>query len=447
MTYQKSKSIKFSRIWKIASPIIIGNIAQNLLIITDTAFLGHLNTVSLGAAALGGVFYMAVMMLGMGFSIGVQIIVARRYGEERPGAIGQVLQHAWMFMIPFAWLLWILLRWWGDSIMALFIVSPEVLAEANRFFDMRIWGICFGFIVYICQAFFVGIARTRIISYITGIMVVVNIVVDWLLIFGHGGFSAMGIQGAALGSVAAEITAVTVYIIYMYRKKEFRIYGIFKRISYNMATMVNMVKVSAPASLQNFLSVASWFIFFTMVEKIGERELAMSNIGRSLYAIFLLPVWGFASAVNSLVSYSIGCRRPLLTWTIMTKVAWVTAISILILEGLTCLFPGFVTSIYTDIPAIGEATVSIMPAICISALFFGVGLVCFNTVSGTGNTHISLLIEIVATVIYVTVCVLAVEVWHWGILYVWLVDGIYGVVLIAGSLLYLGTGRWTRRRI
>ncbi len=440
-------SIKFSRIWKIAYPIIIGNVAQNLLSITDTAFMGHLNAVSLGAAALGGVFYLAVMMLGMGFSVGVQIIAARRFGEGAYKEIGSVMRHALFFVIPFAIVLWCLLKYSGADILSLIIKSPAVLEETWRFFDMRIWGIFFGFIVYVFQAFFIGTARTKFISYVTGIMVAVNILFDWLMIFGHAGFDAMGIRGAALASVFAEIAAVIVYVTYVYRKKAFRIYGIFGRVTYSSSTMLNLIKVSLPASLQNFLSVASWFIFFVMVEKIGERELAISNIGRSLYAIFLLPVWGFASAVNSLVSYVIGCGKPLLTYSIMRKAALLTGITILALEMLTYIFADFITSIYTNIPELGDATVGIMPTICLSALIFGIGFVCFNAVSGTGNTHISLLIEIIATGIYVAAIVLMVEVWHWSILHVWLVDGIYGVVMIAASLIYFGTGNRMKRRI
>ena len=70
--------IKYSRIWQIAYPIILGSIAQNLINFTDTAFLGRVGEIALGAGALGGLFYLAVIMLGLGFSTGAQIIIARR---------------------------------------------------------------------------------------------------------------------------------------------------------------------------------------------------------------------------------------------------------------------------------------------------------------------------------------------------------------------------------
>ncbi|MDR1864231.1 MAG: MATE family efflux transporter [Bacteroidales bacterium] len=440
-----TRTIKFSRIWNIACPIIIGNIAQNLLSISDTAFLGHLDAISLGAAALGGVAYLSIMMLGMGFSIGIQIIIARMYGAGRIGQIGSVLHHALFFIIPFAGVLWGVCYRFGNDMLSLLIRSPEVLHEAGLFFDVRIAGILFGFLVYVCQSFFVGVAQTKIISYITCLMVAVNIVFDWLLIFGHAGFPAMGIRGAALASVLSEAVAVAVYVAHVYRKKAFREYGIFRRMSYRQATMTHLVKIAVPVSLQNFLSVGSWFIFFILVEKMGEQELAVSNIGRSLYTLLLLPLWGFASAVNALVSYSIGCGKPQLTLPIMGKITLITVASILVMAAFTALFAKQVINIYTDIPDLGAATIGIMPSICLSAVFFGMGFICFNTVSGTGNTHVSLLIEIFATCIYIAVAMMAVEVWRWGILHVWLVDGIYGVTVMIASLTYLAGGGWMKQ--
>lgn len=70
-------------IWKISYPILISLVVQNLINITDTAYLGHVGEVELGASALAGVFYMAIYMIGFGFSIGSQILIGRRNGEKR----------------------------------------------------------------------------------------------------------------------------------------------------------------------------------------------------------------------------------------------------------------------------------------------------------------------------------------------------------------------------
>ena len=76
------QKITYQKIWNIAWPIILGSVAQNIIAVTDTAFLGRVGEVALGASAIGGIFYLAITMLGWGFGIGTQIIVSRRFGER-----------------------------------------------------------------------------------------------------------------------------------------------------------------------------------------------------------------------------------------------------------------------------------------------------------------------------------------------------------------------------
>ena len=87
-------TIKYREIWKIAYPIILGSVVQNIISVTDTAFLGRVGEVELGASAIGGVFYLTLIMLGFGFSIGTQIIVARRLGENKHSEIGKIVEHS-----------------------------------------------------------------------------------------------------------------------------------------------------------------------------------------------------------------------------------------------------------------------------------------------------------------------------------------------------------------
>ncbi|MBU1370212.1 MAG: MATE family efflux transporter, partial [Bacteroidetes bacterium] len=74
-------NITYKRIWSIAYPIILGSVAQNFINVTDTAFLGRVGEIALGASAIGGMFYLIFIMLGLGFGTGAQIIISRRFGE------------------------------------------------------------------------------------------------------------------------------------------------------------------------------------------------------------------------------------------------------------------------------------------------------------------------------------------------------------------------------
>ena len=90
--------VKNKEIWKIALPIMLGNLAQTIITFTDTAFLGHLGVVSLGASMMAGMYYFVYTTLALGFAVGIQIIIARRFGEKRFNEIATIYNHGAIFL-------------------------------------------------------------------------------------------------------------------------------------------------------------------------------------------------------------------------------------------------------------------------------------------------------------------------------------------------------------
>ena len=105
------KENSYSQIWKITYPIIIGYLAQNIVYVVDTAFLGRVSEVALGAGGLAGLYYIAIFMLGMGFGTGSQIMMARRHGQGDTTSIGKILDHSWYFLMAFAVVVFLILKY------------------------------------------------------------------------------------------------------------------------------------------------------------------------------------------------------------------------------------------------------------------------------------------------------------------------------------------------
>ncbi len=156
--------ITYNRIWQIAWPIILGSIAQNLINFTDTAFLGRVGETALGAGALGGLFYLAVIMLGLGFGTGAQIIIARRYGENKLKQIGPVVEHSLFFLLPLALLVFTLMRYWAAPLLERVVVSHDVYEETVIFLKYRAVGIFFAFTNLTFRSFYVGLTKTKVIT-------------------------------------------------------------------------------------------------------------------------------------------------------------------------------------------------------------------------------------------------------------------------------------------
>ncbi|MDD2279898.1 MAG: MATE family efflux transporter, partial [Bacteroidales bacterium] len=288
-------SISYSRVWSIAYPIIIGSVAQNVINVTDTAFLGHLGETALGGGAIGGLFYMTLIMLGWGFGVGTQIVVARRYGEEQYRPIGRTIEHGFLFLMTLALVIFLLVKLFGNQLLMYIVDSESIVNTSREFINYRIWGIFFAHTNFLFRAFYVGISRTRVITLTTIVMVLVNVFLDYSLMFGNFGFPELGVGGAALASVIAEISCTLAFIAYTLLRVPIKKYRLFSFKVFSIRLLMRTLKVSIPMMLLNFISFSVWFIFFLIIEKRGESELAISNIVRSVYVILLIPIMGFSS--------------------------------------------------------------------------------------------------------------------------------------------------------
>ncbi len=440
-------SITYRRIWNVAYPIILGSVAQNLINFTDTAFLGRVGKVALGAGALGGIFYLAVMMLGLGFGTGAQIIIARRYGEKDFKKIGSVVDHSAIFLFLLAIVTFTLLQYGSDALLKHTVKSEAVLEETMLYLNIRSFGVFFAFMNMTFRAFYVGLAKTKVITYTTFVMAAVNIVLDYAFIFGNWGVPVMGIEGAALASVIAEAFALAFFIVYTIITVRFSDYDLFRFVTFSFNRLGRILRVAVPVMMQSFISLSVWFVFFLFIEKLGEMSLAVSNIIRSVFVVLMMPIWGFATATNTLVSYLRGKNKDDEVMSLVGKIAVLCFFGVLAIVTLGVLFPRLIMEVYTNDPALVQMGVPILYVVSVGALFLSIGFILFNGVSGTGKTNISLMIEVGVLTIYLVYVYQLVYRFHADVSVTWTAEWIYGSLLAVLSFIYLRIGNWRKSRI
>ncbi len=440
-------SISYKRIWAVAFPIILGSMAQNLINFTDTAFLGRVGEVALGGGALGGIFYLAVYMLGLGFGQGEQIVVARRYGENKPADIGGVVNQSFLFLIGLSLVAFVILRFGSVLILDYGVKSEAVHRATTLFLEYRSFGIFFAFINVVFRSFYIGLGRTKVISYNTFLLAIVNIVFDYLLIFGKAGFPRMGIAGAALASVMAEITAMIHFVIYTRYFVDVSEYGLFRKLKIETERLVRILKVAIPTMVQQFVSLSVWFVFFLFVEKLGKSSLAVSNIIRSIYVILMVPIWGYATASNSLVSFLIGQGESKQVMKLVYKIALLSIGSVLVIVLLSFGFAKDVLSIYTNDPVLIALGIPVFKVVSVGACLLSLGFVFLSGVSGTGKTNISLYVELLVLTLYIAYTYSVVEIFHGNVTLAWTAEWLYGSLISLISWAYLKTDRWKAHTI
>ena len=290
----------YKSIWLINLPVLMSVLIEQLINITDAIFLGHVGEAELGAAALAGVWYLVLYMPGFGFSLGLQVVVARRNGEGRYVETGKALLQGLLFLSALAATLCLLSKPLSPLILGRLITSPEVCRAATDYLDGRVWGLLFSFPFLALRAFLVGITRTEALNRAALTAVLVNIPGNGLLIFALD----MGIKGAAVASSIAELCALATLSVHLLRKTDRRLYGL--RWRFDGSVLRHVCRVSVWSMFQSFVSVAPWFLFFVAVERLGEAQLAAANIVRSVSTLFFVIVNSLSATTGSLTSNLIG---------------------------------------------------------------------------------------------------------------------------------------------
>ena len=445
--HTRSETPSIRRIWDIAWPIMISLFAQNIIGVTDTAFLGRVGEVELGAAAIGGLFYIILFMVGYGFTTGVQILIARRFGENNHEQIGKIFDNSFYFLTLTSLLVIALMNLFGESLLRVIVASDDIFKATVDYLDYRIYGLFFATAGLLFRSFYTGITFTRYLSFSSILMACINIVLDYLFIFGKGGFPEMGISGAALASVISEACALIFLAGISFNNQRVKPFRLFRFVKPDLKLIRSTLEVSIFVMIQFVLSLSVWFVFFLIIEKMGERPLAISNIGRSVYMFLMIPGWALCSVTNTLVSNALGEGKPELVLPVTFKIMKFSVLSLLVVIIVAAFFPYQVLGLFSSNRELIEAAIPTY-YIILSALFlFSNMSILFNAVLGTANTRITLLIEIITLVLYLGYTWLIAIQLHQPIGVVWTSEWVYAFFLGVLSLLYLKKGKWRDKKV
>ncbi len=434
-------------ICQIAGPIMLSMLAQNIVGVTDTAFLGRVGEVELGASAIGGVFYLILYMVTFGFATGVQILIARRFGEKNFTGIGRIFDNSFYFIGLFTLIVTAVVFNFGSSFLRLILSSDGIFQASSLFLKYRVLGLFFASSALLFRSFYTGISFTKYLSISAIIMALLNILLDYLLIFGHGGFPKMGIQGAAIASSISEAVALLYFIFITWENHRLKRYNLFRLVKPDLSIIKKTLDTSIFVMLQFVLSFGSWFIFFMIVEKMGERPLAVSNIIRSIYIFLMIPGWALSSVTSTLVSSAIGEGKHNSVMPIVGKITIFSFLSVLSIILIAALFPTLVISVYTNNASLAEATRPSYFIILGALAMFSVMSIFFSGVLGTANTKATLLFEAITLSAYLGFTWFVAVFLKLAIEWVWIAEYIYFFSIGMLSLWYLKNGNWREKSV
>lgn len=435
-------------IWKVSLPIMLGLLAQNIVQITATFFLGKVGEVEQSASGLAGIYYIVCFTICFGFSIGGQIMISRRNGEKNYDKIGTIVIQGLLFLLFLALILFVVSTIVSNSILPQFLKSPEVYTAVDTYLSWRIYGFFFAAINVMFRAFYVGIARTPVLTVNAVVMSVVNFIGDYTLIFGHFGFPELGIAGAGIAAVLSEIASVLFWVIYTVSTVDLKKYG-FRRMKFQPTIIKSILSISSFTMVQYLISMSTWFIFFVAIEQHSTQALAITNIVRNFYMLFFIPMNAFATTANTLVGNTMGANRIKDVIPLIKRICLLSIGVIVIIMLTTAVSPEYWISFiapHDDPTLIGLAVKPLLVVVCALPVC-SLSTVIFNSISGTGNTRDALILELITLSLYVLYMFWVVIYNQASVAVSWTVEYVYWGSLFIFSILYLKFAKWQNKRV
>lgn len=440
----KQLDIGYRNLLAIALPLSLGAFVQFLVVLTDNIFLSRVGEQAINGAGNGGMLYITAIMLGVGLSAGLQIVIARRIGERNHKEVGAWLGAALKLSVVLAVALYLIYRLLDTHLFHRILESPEILKVMREFLSIRMLGLFVYVPALMFTGFYTGIARTGILTFSMGITAGLNILLDWVLIFGNWGAPALEHQGAAWATFIAEGIGLFFLIIYTHMN-----YGAgdfaLKTTLFNQkrGQITWLLKLSYPLMIQQVLALATWTVFYFLVEKIGSLELKVSHIVRNTYMLAFVTVMAVGYTTRTAISTLIAEERQAELTKVIRRLMFLNIAGVFLLCHGLVLYPEYIAAIFFERGAAGsDALVSSFRVVFLAITVFSVTSVLLNTIEGSGRTWQAMRIELITIVTYLVIAYQVTIVSPQPIHIVWMADYIYFGLLGLLSLLYLWRSNW-----
>ncbi len=433
------------QILRIALPITLALLVPQVNFVVNNIFLSGLGESELGTAGITGVFYLIFSLAGNGLNSGLQGLLARRAGENRPEEIGKLFMQGLWIALFFAVAGVLITYLLGPLILSASIRSGEVYDQAIHFLKIRIWGIPFLYFFQMCNALLVSTSNSRYMKYGFWVQAGLNILLDYTLIYGHWGMPQLGFNGAAWASVIAEMAGLLIVICIVIFKKFHHRFRLFHQKKYDPVLAGLVFRQSSPLVAQFLISILSWMLFYILIEHQGERPLAISNMMRNIIGIFSIFTWAFASTANAMVSNIIGQGKKEQVISLIIKIMQLSLGFTAALCLLVNIFPDWFLSLYDRAPGFDTDAIPVIRIVSAGVIMMSVATVWLNSVTGTGNTRVNLLIELITILAYTIYIYLVLHVWNLGLVWAWASELLYWGILFILSFVYLRSGKWKKK--
>ena len=443
----------YRSVLSIAVPLILSTGAWSILHFVDRMFLTWYSPEAIAAAMPAGMLNVTLMSLFLGTAGYVSTFVAQYHGSGQHHRIGPVLWQGIYIAIA------------GGILHLLFVplagpffrfVGHEPLVQEYEIVYFQV--LCLGATPAIASSaiagFFSGRGKAWPIMWVNVLATALNIILDYVLIFGKWGLPELGMKGAAIATVLSACFSFAIYLVLFLRSTHKRPYYTLRGWMFERPLFLRLMYFGFPSGVQFFLEMAGFTAFILLVGRLGTMELAATNIAFNINNLAFMPMIGFGMAVSVLVGQYLGKGKPDLAQR-----------SVYSSFHLTFLYMASVAAAYLFVPnifinpfasqadpasfaAIRKTTLILLRFVAIYSLFDALNIIFASAIKGAGDTRfVMFMIIVVSSLVLVVPSYIALVLLQTGIYTAWTIASIYISILGLVFLFRFLGGKWKSMRV
>jgi putative MATE family efflux protein len=391
-------------VFSIALPIMVQSIVQHIMILTDRAFLGHLHSRYLASIGNVTVPYNAFIFIFFSLAIGLVVVVAQSIGAQNLKHARDVSESAFFFSTLISTGIFLAWFYGGETILSVFGAKGIILRDAVVFVRILSFSLLILGIDVTVTSILQGIGMTKPIMIFGIIRSILNILLDWVLIFGHWGFPALGLKGAAYATLTANIIGTAGIFITVFFMKALPFHLSWRRICLPQWHLYQeALWVGLPSGTETLLWNIGQLVMARLLNQIDGMAIGIFSIVSGIQQIALLIYMGVAKAAMTMVGQYWGegnfieAKR---TGIYCQKIAlYVT----FVFSGIFLIFPAFLAGVFTDDPVAVQRAIPLIRILAITVNFQAVNVIAGHAIRGSGDTKWMLFSQFLGTIFVISI--------------------------------------------
>ncbi|MCG8449886.1 MAG: MATE family efflux transporter [Pirellulales bacterium] len=437
-----------------AMPLVISSLSWTVMTFIDRMFLFQVSGSAMAAAFFASVVWFGLFCLPLGICSYANTFVSQYFGDRQLDRIGPSMwQSVWMalFSIPLA--------------VAAIPLAPLIFSLANHggettqmeieYFQILCLGGPGMIVAQAFSSFYSGRGETWVVMMVDALVTVVNLVLDYLWIFGYGGFPELGIAGAGWATVAAFWLKVAIYLFLVLQPKHRDTFHTFQGMRLEPKLFGRLLYYGGPSGMQMLLDVVGFTFFVLLVGRLGDIEAEATTLAFSISTLAFMPIFGFGMGASVLVGQHLGENRDDLaaraTWTtLQLAVSYILSLSVLYVFTPGLFLYGFLDQSAATAADHSELRAMASNLLCFVAaynLFDAMLMVFVSALKGAGDTRYILWVSLIMAILLTGLSWLAVEVFDLGIYGCWAFVTAWVWVLGITFLRRFLQGQWRQMRV